>query len=102
MLNGYWNVYNRDGEEFQIHVKNGSIPKPSQYEGEVFSGWSDMFCLIRPGMCCPVCISIERKSRNNLVMKEYGNAREIWMRDVDMEEKNLSKKLKFVDLEMKK
>lgn len=101
-MDGYWNVYNRDGEEFKIHVKNGIIPQPdvvhdelrmvgetrrSRYEGEIWCEFREMFCLNRPEMCCPECITIERKSKNNLVMKEYGNAMEIWMRDVNMEER---------------
>lgn len=97
-MDGYWNVYNRDGEEFKIHVKNGMIPRLSRYEGEFWCYWRDVFCLCRPGICFPDCISVEKKSKNNLVMKEYGNATEIWMRDVDMEEQILMKKSKFVEL----
>jgi hypothetical protein len=100
-MNGYWNVYNRDGEEFRIHVKNGMIPQPSEYEGEVWCEFKEMFCLNRSEMCFPDCISVEKKSKNNLVMKEYANAREIWMRDLYMEEQILMKKSKFVEL-MKK
>lgn len=100
MINGFWNVYNRDGEEFKIQVKNETIPQPSQFEGQLQCEWRDIFCLCRPASCFPDSITIEKKSKNYLVFKEYGNAKEIWMRDIDLEEKSAQKKNKFVDLLM--
>ena len=103
MLNGYWNVYNRDGEEFKIQVKNDTVPSPSQFEGEFCWAWRNMICIHPAGGCCPESITIEKKSKNQLVMKQFGNVKEIWMRDLDLEEQEKSKKLKFVELlEMKK
>jgi hypothetical protein len=78
-MDGYWNIYNRDGEEFKIHVKNGMIPQPSRYEGEFWCYWREMVCLNRPTMCFPDCITVEKKSKGHLVMKEYSNATEMWI-----------------------
>lgn len=102
MLNSYWNVYNRDGEEFKIHVKKDTIPSPSYIQGEVLCMIKNIICLARPGMCCPNCITIDKKSKNYLVIKENGSAREIWMRDVDKEKQIFTGTLKFVDLVMEK
>ena len=98
-MNGYWNVYNRDGEEFKIHVKNDEIPSPSFFTGQVWCEFRDTFCLAKPEMCCPNVISIHRKSKNNLVLKEHGTAREIWMRDEYMEEQILMKKLESLGVD---
>ena len=97
-MNGYWNVFNRDGEEFKIQVKNEHIPNPSQFEGEVCCEFQEMFWLTRPEMCCPEIIYVERKTKDNIVIKKYGIASEIWMRDTKKEDEVLLKKAMFVEL----
>ncbi len=38
-------------------------------------------------MCCPEIIYVERKSNDYIVIKKYGIASEIWMRDTKKEAK---------------
>jgi desulfoferrodoxin (superoxide reductase-like protein) len=100
MLNGHWNVYNKEGKQFKIQVKNGTIPHPSEYEGDYFCEWKDMFWFGQPSMCCPSYVTVEKKSANHLVMKDtLGKAKEIWMRDLQSEKDEMSNKSRFVELE---
>lgn len=100
MLNGHWNVYNKEGKEFKIQVKYGVIPHPSEYEGDFLCEWRDMFCFVQPSMCCPSCVTVEKKSTNHIVMKDVaGKAKEIWMRDLQSEKEEMLNKSRFVELE---